>query len=204
MCSKGYSSWVCQSVSSLVQNSPLEHLLILKTTYSTGNRSKKICKVFLWNYCVQLRCETRAKSQYANEYCLTSTGLCRFAYCGNTRSYSMVKSWVKGCIQVMSQRLHSNATYKYSYPVGVRNVQLCARGCGLYACVYIAVVCVYNLVHVLHMRNRFALYMCPKKPDSLYMVECKQPWQSDCVLWQYYHTVWLYAGATGPSILVEC
>ena len=51
----------------------------------------------------------------------------------------------------MSQRLNSNATCEYSYPVGARNDRLRARGCGLDVCVYIAVVCVYNLVHILRL-----------------------------------------------------
>ena len=50
--------------------------------------------------------------------------------------------------QVMSQRLHSNATYKYSYPVGARNGRLWVCGRGLYACVYIGGTC----LHRRHMR----------------------------------------------------
>ena len=42
--------------------------------------------------------------------------------------------------QVVNLRLHSNATYEYSYSVGARNV---SAWCGLYACVYV-VACVYN------------------------------------------------------------
>ena len=42
--------------------------------------------------------KNRQKSQYVNEYSLTSAGLCRFAHCG---SYSKVKSWVKVCIQTL-------------------------------------------------------------------------------------------------------
>ena len=32
------------------------------------------------------------KSQYANEYCVISTGLCHFAHYESIRSYSKVKS----------------------------------------------------------------------------------------------------------------
>ena len=54
--------------------------------------------------------------------------------------------------QVVSQRLHSSATYKYSYPVGVRNTQLYVRGCGLYTCIYIGVALhaciIWNIINV--------------------------------------------------------
>ena len=40
---------------------------------------------------------------------------------------------------VVSQRLHSNATYEYSYLVGARNARLGSRGCELYAHVHIAI-----------------------------------------------------------------
>ena len=33
----------------------------------------------------------KRKSQYPNEYCLSPTGLCRFAHCGSIRSFSNVK-----------------------------------------------------------------------------------------------------------------
>ena len=77
------------------------------------------------------------KSQY--EYCLTSTHLCR---CTLWKHQKLLRSNV-------SQRLHSNATYEYSYPVGLRNYRLWAHCCGLDTCVYIAVAC--NLVDVLRV-----------------------------------------------------
>ena len=35
----------------------------------------------------------------ANEYCLTSTGLCRFAHCRSVRSHLKVKSWSKAVLK---------------------------------------------------------------------------------------------------------
>ena len=51
--------------------------------------------------------------------------------------------------QIVSQKLHSNTMYEYSYPVKARNDRLSAWIYGLYTCIYIAVACVYNLVHIL-------------------------------------------------------
>ena len=66
--------------------------------------NKDLCETaWLWH-------EKEHKSQYASEYYLTSTSLCCCAHC---------ESIIKG--QVMSRRLHSNATYEYNYPVGARN-----------------------------------------------------------------------------------
>ena len=69
--------------------------------------------------------EKECKSLYANEYCLTSTVLFRFTLWKHQKL-------LKG--QVVSQRPHSNTTYEYSYPVGVRNdwlwpVQYLMWGC---------------------------------------------------------------------------
>ena len=69
------------------------------------------------------------KSQYADEYCLTSTSLCRI---GHWKHQKLLKG------QVVSQWLHWNAFYEHSYTVGARNNWLWARGCGLHACVYMA------------------------------------------------------------------
>ena len=93
-------------------------------------------------------CKQRWKSQYANEYCLVSTCLCHFAY---HESISF---------QVVNQMQHSNATYKYSYPVGTRIERLWVRGCGLYACVYIAVACIYN--YSTHALYPFAKLYAPE------------------------------------------
>ena len=61
--------------------------------------------------CLKVKLQER-KSQYTNKYCLTLTGLCH-------RKHQKLFTY-----QVVSQRLHSYATYEYSYQIGVRNDRL--------------------------------------------------------------------------------
>ena len=154
MCSEGYGSWVrvcvCVCVCLLSHISPLEGLFVLKTdtTYSAGNEGQKICrffvkllrsKVIVWN-----------KSKKANMLMMPHL-IWSLPLCTLWKHQKLLKG------QVVSLRLHLSATYEYSYPVGARNNQLWARGCALYACVYIPVTCMYNLVHVLSAGRGFAL-----------------------------------------------
>ena len=72
--------------------------------------------------------------------------------------------------QIVSRRLNSKATYKY--PVRVRNDQLWAGGCGLYACVSTAVACMYNLVHLLGLHSSvFLSYMAQMELHSFWIIQ---------------------------------
>ena len=108
----------------------------------------------LWNRLVQkLWHEKEHKSQYASEYCLTSTDLCCCAHC---------ESIIKG--QVVSQRMHSIATYEYNYPVGARNHQLIVSAWSQTICMY------------LHFDPRSTSYddnvVYLKVPCNLWLITC--------------------------------
>ena len=58
---------------------------------------------FLWiHWFKSYGMKHKRKSQYASEYCLTLTDLCRFAHCGSIGSYTKVKLWVNSCIQTLT------------------------------------------------------------------------------------------------------
>ena len=80
-------------------------LRVTRRSKSDTNRFSATLAWFLWfswNRVVQkLWREKERKSQYAIEYCLTLTALCRFAHCESIKSYSKAKSWVKGCTQTL-------------------------------------------------------------------------------------------------------
>ena len=90
--------------------------------------------------------ETRVKKQM-----ITASPRPTFAVCTLWKHQKFLKG------QIVCQRLHSNAAYKYSYAVCRSELVkkwstlLWAHGCGLYACVYIAVACMHNLVHILRI-----------------------------------------------------